>query len=955
MKKAIKISAVLVALVVLAAMAFVFTSSAAEVTSNTVDDLVQNLAKTEDTTVKLGANIGDATDTTVYNVAGKITLDLCGKTITSAATGNLFVQTGVTNPVEFVIKDSVGGGAIIAPEATLISNFGGTVKIEGGTIVVKNLVDTADGKKVPTITVAQAEDAANGTWTSFDPTNYLVLGFATTNETSTVDARATYSVAPAKYTITYVVPTGATNPNTTVEYTIWDEVTFADASAFGYEFDGWYLKTNSGETKITQIDKYAGKQLYDIELVGKFTATTHKITYVGVTDEEHTNGKTFTVEYPNIKLTDAKRAGYEFLGWYTEANGAGTRVTEITCSTLDADQTVYAHFAPISYTITYVTYGFAPVSGATLVGTYTIEDAVTFPEMTKEGYQFLNWSTKVEATEDTIITGIEAGTTGNVTVYVNYKTIDYKITFGESDKIVTPFEDITFTVETPTIFLDNPEVKPGYTFAGWKDANGTIISAIPVGTVGDIALTPVINETSYKIFYVFGPTVLESDVNNDKNATDWYKFTISDTPALVAPSRAHYDFLGWAYEDPTGATDIDAFLEENGLDYDATNKVWTIPAGTTKNVTVYAVWAEHEYSITYDANGFKYQILVDAEGRAVLDANGDVQYVANDGTTVVTDKTLMVKETDFGESVAELAEGAPQSYTYFEDVTIPVPTRDGYTFVRWYDENTGTYLEPVDGVVSFDAQTRNGDLALKAEWEIAKYTATIKYQFNADYYGANLEALKADTTLTDDGRTFLVAATFDVVYGTPVIFDVDLYARNGFIPETWEINEIMGVGDTEYVVYFEPVIRSTEFKDGKLVITYHDDTTKTVDVNSVSGVKYESGKLVYVDANGQSTTVAYATSADLAKAVEDLNKLITDLTNGQVKTNTEEIAALKAELVKIATNANDIASLKTSVTDLQAQIDALAGKNTTYLVLIIIVAIISVAAAAGVVVLFVKK
>ena len=139
MKKAIKISAVLVALVVLAAMAFVFTSSAAEVTCNTIDEVKSNLAL-EDTTVKLGADIGSEADVTVFNVAGKVVLDLNGHKIISGSTGSLFVQEGVTNPVEFVITDSVGGGAIIAPNATLFENFGGTVKLEGGTFVAAKAV-----------------------------------------------------------------------------------------------------------------------------------------------------------------------------------------------------------------------------------------------------------------------------------------------------------------------------------------------------------------------------------------------------------------------------------------------------------------------------------------------------------------------------------------------------------------------------------------------------------------------------------------------------------------------------------------------------------------------------------------------------------------------------------------------------------------------------------------------
>ena len=950
MKKAIKISAVLVALVVLAAMAFVFTSSAAEATANTLDDLTNNLAQ-EDTTVKLGADIGTDTDLTVYNVAGKVTLDLNGKKLYSGTTGSLFVQTGVTNPVEFVITDSVGGGAIIAPTATLIENFGGTVKITGGTIVVDKLVNTDAGKKVPAITISQFKDdnAATGTWTSFDPTNCLVLGFAATNGASPVDARATYTVAPAVYNITYTVPAGANNPNATAHptYTIWDEFTFAPATANGYEFKGWYLKDN--DSPFNGV--VAGNNFYHIEIVGKFEPTVYTITYGGTGYENNENNPdSFTVTQPNIKLGAPTKRGYEFKGWFTEPDGAGTQVTQIECSTTYNNVTLYPDFDAIVYNIKYVTYGGTPAPTKT---TYTVEDEFDFEDVTRPGYNFKGWyTTAIPGDDDVEKTGITKGEIGDITVYAQYETITYTITYKPNDAITSDLDSFVkeFTVETPTFFLPVPELKPGYTFVGWRDSLGTIVSAVVVGTHTDIEVEPVIKSTVYKIFYEFGTGTILSDINNDKNATDWYQFTIDQSPALVAPTRAHYNFLGWSYVDPydnaDAEADIEKFLEENGLDYDEATKTWTIPAGTANNVRVFAVWEATEYTIEYNEDGYTYKILTDANGVPVLDANGDVQYVdASDAVT--TDKEQMVK-VELNDDKAVLSEDAPVKYTYIEDVELPIPTREGYKFVRWYDENTGTYLTPdASGDFTIEKGTRSGDLKLVAEWEITKYKVTVKYQFNDDYYGVNADTLKTNPDYIDDGRTFLVAVeNVEVVYGTPYTHEVDFKALNGFVPDQWNLEVIMGAEDKTYIIYFEPVIKSTVVENGNLVITYHDGTKKSVALGAVSGVKYEAGKLVYVDDNGTSTTVAYATSAELAQAVETINTAITNLTKNKVDKNTaeiEKINAALADLAKINENADAIKNLKTSVEDLQAQIDALAGKNTTYLVLIIIVGIIALA------------
>ncbi len=972
MKKAIKISAVLVALVVLAAMAFVFTSSAAEATANTAAELIENLAKTEETIVKLGADITLGTD--AINVGGKIVLDLNGHTITSATTGALFTQTGVINPIEFVIKDSVGGGAIIAPDATLLGDgFGGTVKIEGGTFIITKFANPVSGKKL-TVTVAQSENDKTGTWISFDPNSCTVLGYKGYEIASLkgsdkeyllegktpADARATYYVRPEEYTITYVIPGNTDNTkneekNTT--FTIWDEVKLFEATAEGYLFQGWFESNNDGETKFESsedgsvISIAKSTAFHSIELVGKFVPETYTVTYGGVEGATHNNQGTFTVELPNLKLTDATKKGYTFLGWYTEANGQGERVTQIECSKTTENVTVYAHFEAIEYSITYITYGGTPVAGQTLVEKYTIEDTLTFAELTKPGYTFTAWYTVVEPTaDDQPKTGVTAGEIGNITVYAQYEKVEYKITYGADERIDEELTEAngfvgTYTVETETFTLKHPQLKPGYTFLGWKDETGKIVTAVTVGSIGDLNLTPEIKATIYKIFYNFGTGVQNSDVNNDLNAHSWSNFLGGQSPALVGATRAHYEFLGWSYTNPEDS-------EVQYLAYDEATKTWTIPATTYENVTVYAVWVEAEYEISYDIDGYKYKILLNEDGTPALDDNGNVQYVDAEGN-VTDDKTKMVKvDDDFGESEATISADKPTTYTYFDSVTIPNPTRPGYIFVRWYDEITETYLEPdANGVVTIAAGTRSGDLSLVAEWEVAKYKVTIKYQFNDDYYGVNADVLKTNANFKDEGRTFYEAwLDKEVVYGTPIYHEVNFRILNGFVPEKWLVDETMGAEDTTIIVYFEPVVRSTEFKDGQLVITYHDNTQKTIDVESVTGVKYESGKVVYVDKDGNSTVVA-ATHADISKAIEDLNL---DALKSDIQQNKDDIQNILGQLPDFVNKA-DFDALKTSVADLQAQIDALSGKDTTYLVLIIIVAIISVAAAAGVVFLFVKK
>jgi len=971
MKKAFKISAVLVALVVIAAMALVFTSSAADV--GTIEAFQEEIAK-DGATVVLTADIGTPNDQVVFNVAGNVTIDLNGHKIYSGVTGGLFLQQGVALPGTLTIKDSVGGGAIIAPTATLFDNVGGTVKITAGTYVATGFVVTGDDKVTPVITISGTDSDTKGTWTSFDPSSALVYGYSVKNAPSKVDATAVNCVYPTVYTITYTVPNGATHTNI-LQYTVeTDTIHLVDATAPGYVFKGWYVKENGVEQAINYVNTKT--HLYDLEVVGKFEAKVYNINYAG---EGYTNNPnnpaTFTVDKANIKLGAPTKAGYQFLGWFTQPNGAGEQVTEIKCSTTFEDVTVYPAFEAIVYQITYVTYieGF---DENTLKHDYTVEDEFEFGKVNKVGYTFIGWyNSAIPSEDDEAIPGIKKGTTGNIIVYAQYEIVNYKINYGEADEIVSDYAEFPkeYNIETPTFALPTPEVKPGYSFIGWKDATDTIISIVPVGSVGDLDLEPVIEKTQYKIFYVFGTGLADSSINNAANADKIY-FTITDEVRLASPTRAYYDFVAWCTADPTGVEDIDAFVKENSLAKDETTGEWIIPAGTTSNVYVYAVWTPTKYDITYDEDGYAFQIKVDANGIPELDDNGDIQYVLDaEGNKIPVDL----------DDKGVLPEDAITYYTYTADAKLPIPTRDGYEFQGWLDATTGKLLTPdANGEIIIAKGTRTGALKLTAEWKIKKYTVTLKYQFNDDYYGVN----KADIDNAFGSRTFW-EETYDVVFSTSFTHEVqymmDLVAKvtnsdtgvteefvfttNGFVPTQWFVKvDSMPSEDVEIIVYFEPVVKSTVYENGVLTVTYHDGTQKKIDIASVNGIKLEGNALIYTSANGDSTTVgSFVTAADFAKleeTVKSLNeslaKLQASVTNGDEALQ-KQIDAIKADLATKATDLTaaleDITTIKGQIEALQSAIDALEAKDTTYLILIIIIGIIAVGAAAGVVVVFVKK
>ena len=154
------------------------------------------------------------------------------------------------------------------------------------------------------------------------------------------------------------------------------------------------------------------------EAIPKFTVTYKDgETTVGTVDDviEGTLFKDVTAP------TAPTKAGYTFTGWSVDANSAIT-----------ADVTATAQYEAITYTITYNLDG--GTNSTENKATYTVEDAFTLANPTKEGYKFLGWSN--EASES--VTAVALGTTGNLTFTAHW----------EADEPVNPGTQ-TQTTEAP--------------------------------------------------------------------------------------------------------------------------------------------------------------------------------------------------------------------------------------------------------------------------------------------------------------------------------------------------------------------------------------------------------------------------------------------------------------------------------------------------------------------------
>ena len=113
---------------------------------------------------------------------------------------------------------------------------------------------------------------------------------------------------------------------------------------------------------------------------GNLTNTSKNITYGGTYGD----------------LESPERDGYTFIGWYTAATG-GTQITKDTKVEVTADQTVYAHWASNSYTVTFDADG-----GTVNTNSKTVIFGNAYGELptpTRNGYTFAGWWTAVDSGE----------------------------------------------------------------------------------------------------------------------------------------------------------------------------------------------------------------------------------------------------------------------------------------------------------------------------------------------------------------------------------------------------------------------------------------------------------------------------------------------------------------------------------------------------------------------------
>ena len=299
----------------------------------------------------------------------------------------------------------------------------------------------------------------------------------------------------------------------------------------------------------------------------KITYYTYSIEYVLNGGKNHKDNPTgIHLNQLPITLGNPTKAGYNFVGWYDNAEFYNQPITVIEQMENEHIQ-LFAKWEKVDYTIEYNLNGGTNHIDNPLV--YNIEtDTITLLPATKAYYVFDGWYIG-----DIKVDTIQKGTIGNQILTAKYTPVEYTITYYLDGGMTT--NPNAYTVETETIVLSDA-VKDNYNFLGWFDSTGQQITEIVTGTTGNLELTARYVAIDYTIDYV-----LNGGVNQENNPT---KYNIeSNDILLLAPTKNGYIFLGW-------------FNEKN-------EEVATIKNGSTGDLALTAKWETVGYEVVLDADG----------------------------------------------------------------------------------------------------------------------------------------------------------------------------------------------------------------------------------------------------------------------------------------------------------------------------------------------------------------
>ena len=357
---------------------------------------------------------------------------------------------------------------------------------------------------------------------------------------------------PISYTVRYN-GNGSTGGSTGNSVHIYDEAKNLAANGFKREFDVTFDYNYSGSTSTTATatseflgwaTSENGNKVYeDKQSVKNLTAEDGKIIdlYAKWADS-------------SVELPTPTRTGYTFDGWYTSD---GTKVSQTFTPT--AATKLYAHWTPITYTVSYNGNGATSGETASSSHTYDVAKALTANGFKREftvtfDYNY-SGSTATTATAVSNFNGWAKTATGAAEYSDGASVTNLSSTDGDTVILYAIWTDVAVKFPTPT--------REGYDFSGWFNEAGQKVEETTVISE-DITLHAEWSIKSYTVTFKNGDDVLQES-KWEYNTTPTYN---GATPTKSKDDSYEYTFSGWTPEISAVKDDIEYYAQYSKTAHD---------------------------------------------------------------------------------------------------------------------------------------------------------------------------------------------------------------------------------------------------------------------------------------------------------------------------------------------------------------------------------------------------
>ena len=589
----------------------------------------------------------------------------------------------------------------------------------------------------------------------------------------------------------------------------------------GYTFDGWY----EGEEKYDVYEPITRNLI----LESKYEINKYKVRFINedgsVLQEEtldYGSTPTYKKETPTKKRTEEYT--YEFDKWTPE-------ITKVT-----SNQEYKATYKETKnkYTVTYINEGVEYHKETAEYGSVITE----IQDPTKEGYTFTGWYTKDNEKVSYPIT-----VTKNITLYSKYEINSYKVSYYNEGKKYIDDQQINYGENALKPNTDPSKI--GYTFKYWSLKENGEEYEFSTKITKDINLYAVYEINKYTVTYI------NEGIEYHKETAEYG----SVVTKIQDPIKEGYTFTGWYTKD---------------------NEKVTYPITVTENITLYSKYEINSYKVSYYNEGKKY-----IEDQQINYGENALKPNTNPSKIGYTFKYWSLKEngeeyefsTKITKDIALYAVYEINKYTvtYINEGTeyhketaeygsvvtsIQNPTKEGYTFIGWYNENNEKVTHPI---------TVTENITLHSKYEINTYTV-IFYHNNEKYvedqrvnYGESAVKPSIDPTKEDYNFSGWVIKGTNNKYDFTSKVTKDIELESSFTAKpTYTVTFKIGneVILTENVIEGHKVTsKEAPYKKGYLFDKWYSDEGLKIENNFDE--KIMGNKTIYGKYNENKHTVTY--------------------------------------------------------------------------------------------------